>query len=70
LLEFRGAFQPVRLKKRETMRCREPLDRTRRRLQASTRRPVGLRQHQGDFVACGQQARQSPLSELGRAGEN
>jgi hypothetical protein len=60
----------VRLKKCHAVRRGETLDWTRRRLQASTRRPVGLRQYQDDFVACGQQARQSPLSELGRAGED
>jgi hypothetical protein len=39
-------------------------------VQAATRRTVGLRKNEGDVVACGHEARQSPLSELGRTGED
>jgi len=39
-------------------------------VQAAAGRTVGLRQNQGDLVTCGDEARQSPLSELGRAGKD
>jgi len=41
-----------------------------RGVQAPAGRTVGLRENQDDVVAGGQQGRQRPFSELGRAGED
>ena len=70
LLELRSALEPCRLAHWDTARQAEPLDGARRGQQATTRRTVGLRKNQGNFVPRVQQARQHPLSELGRAGED
>jgi len=37
---------------------------------ASSRRPVGSRQHQHDLVACRLKRRERLLGEFGRAGED
>jgi hypothetical protein len=39
-------------------------------MEATTGGPVGLRQHRRDLVTGRRKARQSPLSELGRTGED
>jgi len=70
LLHLGSAFQPGRLENSDAPRGGEALHRARQRLQAATGRTVGLRKDEGDVVACGREARQSPLSELGRSGED
>jgi hypothetical protein len=64
------AFQTLRLEHLDTATCSELLYGTCHRLKTATGGPVGLGQHQRDFVSCDDQARQRPLSELGRAGED
>jgi hypothetical protein len=70
LLHFRRSFQACRLADFEASRSREALHRTGHPPQASTRGSIGLRQHQDDLVTRRHQGRQSPLSELGRTGED
>jgi hypothetical protein len=48
----------------------ETLDRARNKLQAPTRRAVGLRQDQRNLVARGDELRERAFGELGRAGED
>jgi hypothetical protein len=52
------------------VRQRETLDRTALRLQPAAGRAIGLGQYKDDFVARRHEARQRPLGELGRAGED
>lgn len=70
LLELGSALEPGRLAHRDTARQGEPLDGASGGQQATTGRAVGLRENQGNLVPGVQQARQRPLSELGRAGED
>ena len=70
LVHFGRRFQACRLADFEAARRREAFHRTGDRSQASTGGSIGLRQHQDDLVPRRHEGRQSPLSELGRAGED
>ena len=69
-LELRRVLQARRLRHGQSVIQREAFDRIQGRAQAAPGRTVGLGQDQGNLVAGGDDARQSSLSELGRAGED
>ena len=69
-LELGSALEVGGLAYRNTARGGQPLDGTRRRPQAAARRTVGLGENQRNFMARVEQARQRPLGELGRTGED
>ena len=69
-LHFGRRFQACRLADFEASRGREALYRTGYRSQTSTGGSIGLRQYQDDLVPGRNEGRQSPLSELGRTGED
>jgi hypothetical protein len=64
------ASQAGRLTYRNAVVEREAFHGARDRTQPAACGTVGLRQDQRDFMTCAREARQSPLGELGRAGED
>jgi hypothetical protein len=69
-LDLAIGLQAGRLTDGDAVVEREALHGARERAQAAACGTVRLRQDQRDFMTCAREARQSPLSELGRTGED